>query len=398
MKFSTGAGIAAMGLLIAPTAFFATGCDAADPVAAVVNGENIEESTITDYVQKFRETNGLEDDAAWAQWMVDNGRDAASVREDAIDYFVQMMVMEQDAHAKGIEISDEEVDEQLAEIKEYYGYDDEQFNEQLEAIGYTPETYRDYVRQSLLSEKLMEAVNTDTEVSDEDILAQANSYTSILNGAKEIQSIVVTDEAAANDLKARLDKGEDFATLASENSTTTDYDGWNVLLPLDQTVTSALEPMSKGDVSAVIASDDGTSFYIVKVNDVLAVDEEAGFASLDQVPEALREEFKTTVESSTASTNFDTYIQELIDGAEKTINPMPEGLPYNVSTEGVEPTTADSTDTSADQTITLDENGQVIEGEDTTTEVSVEGGDADVTVDETETAPEEGAPAEETAE
>lgn len=389
-RLSAGtAGIMALGLAAAPVAMFATGCSASNAVAATVNGENIEEQTVTEYVQNFRKANALEEDQAWAQWMVDNGRDAESVRTDAIDYFIRLAVIDQDAKEKGIEVTDEEVDNQLAEIKAYYNYDDEQFNQQLEAIGYTPETYRDYVRQSLVQEKLMEAVSEETSVEPEEVLNQANAYTTILNGAKEIQVISVDSQEKANDAKGKLDEGVDFAEVQTEVGSPTDLDGWDVMIGLDSSVMTALENAKEGTVTDVIEGDDGSTFYIVKVNRVLSVGEE-GFASVDEIPETLRTEFESTVEQSVQSTNFETYIQGLVDAAEKTVNPMPSGLPYDVSTEGVEPTASatgtetGTTDVTTDvATDVTSEDGEVteeeqdvttIEGDDgSTTEITVEG-------------------------
>lgn len=368
----------AIALMGAPVAMMATGCAATNQVAATVNGENIDEETISSYVANFRKTNGLEDDQAWAQWMVDNGRDAESVRSDAIDYFVQIALIDQDAKSKGIEVTDQDVDNSFNEIKDYYGFSDEEFNEQLSQLGYTTESYRDYLKQSLIQEKLMEQVSSDVAVSQDEVLTTANSYTSVLDGAKNITSIVVEDENLANDLKSRADAGEDFATLASENSTTTDYDGWDVLMGIDQTVYEALTDKQAGDITAVTPSDDGTRFFVIKVNEVLDVDQENGFASADQIPEDLYAEFENNVKQSTSATEFDTYVQGLKDAAEITINPMPANLPYDVSTEGIEPS-ADSANQMTSETVELDENGNPVEADAVET---VEGdGAAEQTVD-----------------
>lgn len=380
IKLKTGAaGIVALGLVAAPTAFIMSSCASeSQQIAATVNGSEITEETITNYVQSFRQTNGLESDEDWAQWMVDNGRDAAAVRNDAIDYFVQLELIDQAAKEKGIEVTSEEVDNQLNEIKSYYGFTDEEFNEQLETLGYTPDTYREYLEQQLVQEKLMEKVNEEkgTEVPDEEVLTTANSYSTILNGAKEIETIVVEDEAAANDLKSRIDAGEDFSTLAQENSVTSDYNGWDVMLGIDQTIYSALENAGKGDVTEVLASDDGSRFFIVKVNNVLEVDEENGFTSIDDIPADLRTQFEENVKASIENTNFDTYLQNLKDSADIVINDMPEGLPYDVSTEGVEPTSSSTSEEG--EVVTLDENGNVVEDENV--DVDADGTDVDVDV------------------
>ena len=360
MKMSTGTGIAAIVAAVGVTAAIVlTGCGSQAQIAATVNGENIEEATITEYIQNFRDANGLAEEKAWAQWMVDNSRDADSLRSDAIDYYIRIAVIEQDAKAKGVAVSDDDINAQLAEIKEYYGYDDAQFKEQIEAIGYTEDTYREYIRQSLTQEKLMEATSEDIKASDEEVLEMANNYSSILNGSKKVRCIAIsTDNSTqAVDIQKQASAvGADFDAIAAEKSESTDYDGWDVLVPMDQAVADAIATMDKGAVSDVIQGTDW--LFIVKVEDVCVVGEE-GFTSIDQVPAELKDEFTENVVSSAKSTAFDTYVQNLVDSANKTVNPKPSGLPYDVSTEGIEPT---ATNTSEGQTIEVtDSDGNPVE-------------------------------------
>ena len=373
MKMSTGMGLAGIIAAVGVTAVVLTGCGSQAQIAATVNGENIEEATITEYIQNFREANALSEDTAWAQWLVDNSRDADSLRSDAIDYYVRVAVIEQDAKAKGITVSDEDIDSQLAEIKEYYGYDDEQFKEQIEAIGYTEDTYREYIRQSLTQEKLMDATSEDIQASDAEILEMANNYSSILNGAKKVRCIAISTDnsASAVDIQKQASApGADFNAIADEKSESTDYDGWDVLVPMDQAVSDAIATLDKGAVSDVIQGTDW--LFIVKVEDTCAVGD-GGFTAIDQVPTELKDEFAENVVSSAKSTAFDTYVQNLIDSADKVVNPKPSGLPYDVSTEGIEPS---STSTDEGQTINVtDSDGNPIE-------VDTSGGTTEVTAEE----------------
>ena len=57
-------------------------------VAATVNGQDIMEQTVTDYIANFRTSSSLESDEAWGEWMVANGYTPESVREEVIDYYV----------------------------------------------------------------------------------------------------------------------------------------------------------------------------------------------------------------------------------------------------------------------------------------------------------------------
>lgn len=332
-------GAIALGLIAAP-AMVMTGCSSSQSqVAATVNGENIDEQTITDYVQDFRKTNDLEDDTKWAQWLVDNNLTADTVRSDAIDYYVRQTCIDQDAESKGITVTDDDVNQQINEIKDYYGYDDDKLNEQLEQIGYTQDTYREYVKQSLIQEKLMDATYDESQsnVSDDDILKSAQSYSSIINGAKDVKCIVLGNDEhdKADQLHQQaVDNADGFDQLASDNSESTDYDGWDIAVTQPSAVSSALENMNKGDISDVI--DTGDNLFIVKVNDVLTIGDD-GITSIDQLPDGIKDVIKDNLTQSDKSTQFDTYVENLVNNADKTTNDKPSGLPYDVSTDGVTP-------------------------------------------------------------
>ena len=187
MRMSTGVGLAAIGIMAISLPAIMVGCGAAGAVAATVNGENIEESSITTYIENFRNVNSLNDDTAWAQWLVDNGRTAEELRQDAIDYYVRIAVIAQDAKSKGIEVTKDDIDAQIDEIKSYYGYDDAQFKEQIEAIGYTEESYREYIKQQLTQERLMAATEEQATASDEEILSMASfAHSSVSTQMREI--------------------------------------------------------------------------------------------------------------------------------------------------------------------------------------------------------------------
>ena len=359
MRMSTGVGLAAIGIMAISLPAIMVGCGAAGAVAATVNGENIEESSITTYIENFRNVNSLNDDTAWAQWLVDNGRTAEELRQDAIDYYVRIAVIAQDAKSKGIEVTKDDIDAQIDEIKSYYGYDDAQFKEQIEAIGYTEESYREYIKQQLTQERLMAATEEQATASDEEILSMANNYSSILNGAKKVKTIVISKDESANaaDVRAAaVAAGADCDAIAAENTATTDYDGWDVLVPMDSAVAEAIATMDKGAITDVIVGTDW--LFIVKVEDACVVGDE-GFTSLDQVPAELQAEFRTNVESSAKSTAFESYVQNLIDSADVKVNEMPKKLSYDVSTEGIEPTTATNVNDANEITL-VDENGNPI--------------------------------------
>ena len=147
-----------------------TGYDLSGGVAASVNGVEIGENDLTAYVTSFRTAQGLEDDAAWGQWMVDNGYTPEMLRADTIEYFESRELLAQAVKEQGIEVSDADVDAQLASVAEQIGGEDV-LKEGLEAQGITLESYRESIASSLQQEALIDKVTADDEsLSDEAVL------------------------------------------------------------------------------------------------------------------------------------------------------------------------------------------------------------------------------------
>jgi foldase protein PrsA len=141
-----------------------------------------------------------------------------------------------------------------------------------------------------------------------------------------------TARGKADDAVARLAAGEDFGSLADQYNASglTDVGGdigWGRASALPEVCTTALATMGVGDVSDVL--EDGSAFYIVKVTDEYNLPED-GTVSLDGVPESIRTQLGEELTSSNQSEAENAYHTTLVESALITINPMPEGLPYDV--------------------------------------------------------------------
>lgn len=334
--------------------------------AAVVNGQNIAETTVTDYIQDYRTSNNLTDDSAWAQWMVDNNYSAEQLRSDSINYYIQQAVISQDADKRGVSVSDSDIDDQVNKIKDYYGYSDDDWEQQLSQVGYTSDSYRDYVKNSLLQQKLMEATSdgNNSQASDADVLSMANSYASSFNGSKQLKCIVFTDSSKAQDISKQISSGAlSFDAAQAQNSTSSDYDGWDCLVNVDAAVSAAVKDMSKGQISQPIAGTTASgNTYIVEVVDVLNVPD-GGFTATSQIPTDIYTELQRSASSSAQYTAFETYVQNLVDSADKTINDMPKGLPYDISTDGLTPSNTNNTSANSSNASAQPENGNTSAGQ-----------------------------------
>ena len=88
----------------------------------------------------------------------------------------------------------------------------EGFAQYLEQQGQTEEGYKKYIRLNLLQEK---ALTEGIKVTDKEVKAQYENMQTELNA----RHVLVADEATAKEVKAKLEKGADFAKVAKEYST-----------------------------------------------------------------------------------------------------------------------------------------------------------------------------------
>lgn len=113
---------------------------AAEPIAVVVNGQPVTEQAVTDYIANFRTEMGLEDAAAWNDWMAQNGFTPETVRAEVIDGFVLEQLTALAAQELNIEVTQDDINQALAESRAMFESDAE-YQEALAAAGMTEEEY-----------------------------------------------------------------------------------------------------------------------------------------------------------------------------------------------------------------------------------------------------------------
>lgn len=309
--------------------------DTSEGVAATVNGEELGEAAVTDYIDNFRRTSALEDDDAWGMWLAENGYTPASVRSEVIDYYVDQILRDQAAAEFGVSVTDEEVDAALENTKAAFETE-EAFQESLTASGLTEERYRDEVlRPNVLYNKLTQAVSEQVgAVDDDQVLANVQAQMTDWDGAKRVSQIVfgTENEAEAEALAEAIAAGdttfdETVEQYAAEGTALEAGDaGWDRLTTLPAAVQTAVDELAKDETSGLVRGDGG--YYIVKVTDEFAAPAE-GVTSLDQVPNEFIDRASESVQSAETS-DFTTWFEEYRAKAEITVNEMPQGLPYDI--------------------------------------------------------------------
>jgi len=96
----------------------------------------------------------------------------ASIKSQAVTLLVQQAEREQKAKALGIDISDKQIDDRLAQIKkQYFQGKESTYKAQLKKQGLSEEQVRSDIRAQLISEALFKKVTNDVKVSDADVHA-----------------------------------------------------------------------------------------------------------------------------------------------------------------------------------------------------------------------------------
>ena len=328
-------------------------------VAATVNGTEIEEDTITKYVQDFRTNSDLSSDQDWANWMNENSLDPSTVRSQVIDYYTEVELKKQACDEKGITIDSSQVDEQLESMKSNYS-SDEEWQETLSTAGITEEQYRESIEDGLRDQALMENVAGDAATADDSqVLEMLNTYYTMFDGAKRSSHILFAsdDEATAQQVLDQINAGTiSFADAAAQYSTDTASAqnggdvGWDATNTFVEAYTTALDGLSKGQVSGLVTSDYG--IHIIMCTDEFSCDGTAD--SLDDYPSEFVDYISNIVQSQNQSNAYNEWFNSYKEQADIQINDMPSNVPYNLdmtqyeSDDGSTDGSTDGSDSSSD--------------------------------------------------
>jgi foldase protein PrsA len=147
--------------------------------------------------------------------------DYKTLQDKAMAYLVQEKELEQKGKDMGVEVTDADVDKQIAQIKkQYFGGSEKAFQAQLKQQGFTLPLLKIYQRGNLLSDKLYKKVTADAKVTDAGIQKyydeNKTQYTKV--ESRDVRHILVNSKAKADDLEAQLKAGGDFGALAKKYS------------------------------------------------------------------------------------------------------------------------------------------------------------------------------------
>ena len=247
-----------------------------------------------------------------------------------LNAMVNEKLMLKNAESVGVTPTDDELneyaDKQIEQLKQAYP-DDAQLQQVLEANGFTEDSYKDYAKKQYKLQKVQEAITADVEVTDDDAKAyydeNKDSQYTVGAGANAAHILIAekgsdgnidfdASLAKANEVKAKLDAGADFAQLASEYGTDGTKDKGGDLgfvaynqANYDQDFLAGFKQLSEGQISDPVKSQFG--YHIIKATGI----KDEVVTPFDDV----KEQIKSQLLQQKQSEAFNTKISEWKDAS-----------------------------------------------------------------------------------
>lgn len=323
--------------------------------AAIVNGQRIEEKTITDYITDYREKYKYTDDEKWAECLISFDKTVEDFRKDIIDYFVGELLLNEGAKEKGVVVDSASVEELYNSVRNQYS-DEQTWQDALSQAGLTEESYKKQLNsvslQQKFGEKLREERDDNSEL-DKEKLDTVNSCLEDLNGAKKSSHILFKsdNEEDAKYVLEEINAGRLSFENAVEQYSTDDASkvdggnvGWDKTNNFIEAYKNALANLEKDQISDLVKTDYG--IHIIKCTDVFNASED--LTSLDQVPEDLIENIVKSAEQQYDYQLVKEWTDDRKASADIQIFDMPSGLPYYIDVEQYKNKDSSSDDSSSD--------------------------------------------------
>jgi parvulin-like peptidyl-prolyl isomerase len=285
-------------------------------VAATVNGEDIMKAELDEQVEKLQEQYPQMFEGADAEARL------LDFQQRLLDNMINGVLIRQAAEEMGIDVSDSDVDEQIEELKA--GFEtEEQFDEALAQAGMDMDALRTQIEDQLLTEALLEELNSDTEVAEEEITAYYAANTAQFQEEAAVNASHILfnpdDKATAEEVLVQVNEGGDFAALAKEHSQdpVSAENGGDLGWPTTPYVPefqAAADKLEIGEISGLVETTYG--WHIIKLNDR----RDSRQKELDEV----RDQIEQIILQQLNADSYQEFLNELRDEAEIVI--LIEGL------------------------------------------------------------------------
>lgn len=221
------------GLVIA--AFATAACNPADPVAnqpsgaekvATFDGGEVTQSDLQEAIASFSQQSGMGEVSPGTP-------EYQAAAQQVLPQLVQIEIAKAYARENGIEVSDQDVDDEIANLKEQLAGQaqaagqnlppDEAYKQALEQAGVSEDQLRQDIREQLPIQKVQERVAGDVKPTDEEVqnFYDENKDSQFTTPEQRCARHILfgpDQKEQADDTMQELDDGADFAKLASERS------------------------------------------------------------------------------------------------------------------------------------------------------------------------------------
>lgn len=248
---------------------FATGC-AKKELVAKVNGEGIEMAALdsqiaqlnTSYPNMFSGADG-------------EGR-LIDMKQRLLETLINQKLVEQAAKAKGIRVSDKDVEKQIQTLQSRFS-DKSQFENALKSSGMTIESLTNQLKGQLINTKLTETLGVASEVTSAEVKAYYDKNLNQFRQKEQRKASHVlmksSDKAAAQKVLNRLRSGKLTIAEAAkqysidkETATNGGDLGWSDGSGYVPEFQAVYNKLGKGELSNLVKSSYG--YHIIEVTDV----------------------------------------------------------------------------------------------------------------------------------
>jgi peptidyl-prolyl cis-trans isomerase C len=306
-------------LLVAAAILLVVGCDPAEPVANVdsqarkvvtFEGGDVTQGEFDEFAEQSGFGNLSKEDPQYQ-----------TAVQQLMPQLVGIEIAKTYAQEQNITVSDEQVDQEIAKIKEQVGdqarssgqdlSNQEAYEQALKQNNVTEDQLREDIRENLPVQKVQERVTGDAEPSDEEIqnYYEKNKEAQFTTPEQRCVSHILFNKdqkEKAEDIKKQLENGGNFAKLAKENSQdpgSAENGGDLGCLGKGETVPEfeqAAFGAEQGEIVGPIKTEFG--YHILKVTDV----KPEHTRSLQEVESQIRSQLATEKQSEA----FNKWIEE----------------------------------------------------------------------------------------
>ena len=308
--------------------------------AAKADGFEVTEQEVADYIAQYRLYANAEDDSAWASLLDKSEMTPENARAQAIDKLVLSKAVAARAEKAGISVSDDEMKQIIEDRRNETGSKtDSAWLALLQTSGYADQAaYEEDIRNAVLLERLFTAENPASSVSEAALEQFSYDHVDAYLGVKTV-SIVYPSyaSAAASAAASKFEENasasdfRDFAASQVDSGAAekVSEDGWSCLsTEISSYATAALQDAHAG--SAVMYTEaDGTIKVSFVIEEYQA--DRNGRPDFNSMPKEIKDRLTDDCVNAARVQAMSDYASSLISDAKVQVNPMPKGLPYDVS-------------------------------------------------------------------